>query len=55
MEDFISVREFCDIFGVSRQSVQKKIVAKQISAIKFGNKYLIPRCEIERIREQGTN
>jgi excisionase family DNA binding protein len=54
MQEYISVAEFCKVFGVSRQAVQKKIKTKSINAIKFGKKYLIPKQEVEKIKEKGT-
>ena len=53
MKDYISVAEFCKMFGVSRQAVQKRILNKNLIAIKFGQKYLIPKEEIEKIKIEG--
>lgn len=54
MSEYISVSEFCKTFGISRQAVQKKIKNGKIQAIKFGNKYLIPNEEIEKIKNKGV-
>lgn len=53
MKEYVSVADFCKMFGVSRQAVQKRIVNKDLMAIKFGQKYLIPQEEIERIKSEG--
>ena len=54
MKEYVSVAEFCKMFGVSRQSVQKRIVNQTLCAIKFGKKYLIPNEEVERIKSMGS-
>lgn len=51
--DYITVADFCKTFGVSRQAVQQRIKKKEIKAIKFGNKYLIPKEEILRVKMKG--
>lgn len=54
MSEFISVSEFCLMFGISRQAVQKKIKEGKMVAVKFGNKYLISNQEVQRIKMNGV-
>lgn len=54
MQEYISVSDFCKMFGISRQAVQKKIKEGKMVAVKFGNKYLISNQEVQRIKMNGV-
>lgn len=42
LKDLLTVREFCDIVGISPSRVSLMIKFKQLSPLKKGNIYLIP-------------
>ena len=48
--NYYKVADICKMFGVSRQAVQQRIKKNEIKAIKFGNKYLIPKEEILKVK-----
>lgn len=54
MPEFKKVKDLCEMLGVSRQAVQINIRKGKIKAKKFGNKYLIPNEEFERIKREGV-
>lgn len=54
MSEFKKVKDLSEVLSISRQAVQIRIKKGYIKAIKFGNKYLIPNEEFERIKKEGV-
>lgn len=48
--NYLSVVQFAEIFGISRQTVWKWIKAKKLKVIRLGKLYRIPVSEVERIK-----
>ena len=48
MDDLLSTNEAGKLLKISRQAIQKKILNKQLKAVKVGRNYVIPRDEILR-------
>ena len=47
---YVSVTQFAEMFGISRQTVWKWIKAKKLKVIILGKLYRIPVSEVERIK-----
>ena len=47
---YVSVTQFAELFGISRQTVWKWIKAKKLKVIRLGKLYRIPVSEVERIK-----
>lgn len=50
MMKYVSVTQFAELFGISRQAVWKWIKAKKLKVIRLGKLYRIPVSEVERIK-----
>ena len=48
--NYLSVVQFAELFGISRQAVWKWIKAKKLKVIRLGKLYRIPVSEVERIK-----
>ena len=48
--NYLSVVQFAEMFGISRQTVWKWIKAKKLKVIRLGKLYRIPVSEVERIK-----
>ncbi len=55
MKVMYSIKEAADALGLSRQTIQKEIYAKNITACKYGNKYLIDASDLEVFRTKLRN
>ena len=47
---YVSVTQFAEMFGISRQTVWKWIKAKKLKVIRLEKLYRIPVSEVERIK-----
>lgn len=47
--DYLTVREFAELFRVSTQLVRNEIRTESIKAIRVGKAFRIPRSEVERL------
>ena len=47
---YVSVTQFAELFGISRQTVWKWIKAGKLKVIRLGKLYRIPVSEVERIK-----
>ena len=50
MMKYVSVTQFAELFGISRQTVWKWTKAKKLKVIRLGKLYRIPVSEVERIK-----
>ena len=50
MMKYVSVTQFAELFGISRQAVWKWIKAKKLKVIRLGKLDRIPVSEVERIK-----
>ena len=48
--NYLSVVQFAEMFGISRQTVWKWMKAKKLKVIRLGKLYRIPVSEVERIK-----
>ena len=48
--NYLSVVQFAEMFGISRQAVWKWIKAGKVNAIRLEKIYRIPVSEVERIK-----
>lgn len=52
-EKFYNVIELAERFGVSRQTISRKIKSGIISGVKFGKNYRITEKEVKRLEKEG--
>lgn len=52
--DYFTINQLCKMFSVSKQFLQRRILSGKISAIKFGQKYLVHKNEVDRIARYGV-
>ena len=51
--EYISVTDFAQKFGISRQMVWKMIHSKKLNVIQVGKLYKIPVSEVDRIEKEN--
>ena len=49
----VTLREFCQSFGISYDSAFRAYQDRRLKAIRFGKRVLIQRDEIERVEREG--
>ena len=49
--ELVSIKEACEIFGISRMTLHRWIVKGKIQAVQVGEYRAIPKTEIERLRD----
>lgn len=48
--ELLTVSQAAEAFGATSQTIRNWIRAGQVDAVRIGNRFLIPRQEVERIR-----
>jgi excisionase family DNA binding protein len=51
----LSVKEACDMLGISRGSLYQGIHSGEIPSFRVGRRYVIPRAPVERILDATTS